>query len=113
MIRSVFLAVALLGAMLGVPASVLAQDAAASVSIQDELFSAQTAQVNAGGALMWSNDGAENHTVTADDGSFDSGVLAAGKTFGFTFATPGSYAYYCTLHGGPNGLGMSGIVVVN
>jgi plastocyanin len=113
MIRSVFVAVALLGVMLGVPASAIAQDAGSAVSIQDELFSPQTGQITAGSALNWSNDGAENHTVTADDGSFDSGVLASGKTFAFTFAAPGAYAYYCLLHGGPGGQGMAGTVVVS
>ena len=30
-----------------------------------------------------------------------------------TFNTPGMYRYYCDLHGGPNGVGMSGTVTVN
>src|SRR5258708_35868089 len=98
MIRSVVVAGALLGALVGLPAGAIAQDAATAVSIQDELFSPRTAQVSAGSPVLWSNDGAEDHTVTADDGSFDSGVLGSAETFAFTFAAPGRYAYYCTLH---------------
>ena len=30
-----------------------------------------------------------------------------------TFNTPGVYSYYCDLHGGPGGVGMSGTVTVN
>ena len=30
-----------------------------------------------------------------------------------TFTTPGTFRYYCQVHGGPNGVGMSGTVTVN
>jgi plastocyanin len=39
------------------------------------------------------------HTVTASDGSFDSGTMLAGQTWVHTFATPGSFSYVCTFHG--------------
>ena len=35
----------------------------------------------------------------------------AGTVYQFTFATPGTYAYYCTEHGQPTS-GMRGTVVV-
>lgn len=38
------------------------------------------------------------HTVTADDGSFDSGTLVGGQSFTFTFTKPGTFAYRCTIH---------------
>jgi plastocyanin len=58
-------------------------------------------------------DGEEQHTITADDGSFDSGILNPGDTFSLTFDTPGTSAYYCQIHGGPGGVGMAGTIVVN
>lgn len=42
-------------------------------------------------------DGAP-HTVSATDGSFDSGNLAAGASWTHTFATAGTYTYYCAYH---------------
>jgi plastocyanin len=38
------------------------------------------------------------HTVTSDNGSFDSSALASGKTFQFTFSKPGTYTYHCSIH---------------
>jgi plastocyanin len=36
--------------------------------------------------------------VTADDGSFDSGVLDAGARFSFVFDKPGMFSYACAIH---------------
>ena len=38
------------------------------------------------------------HTVTAADGSFDSGFLNEGDTFSYTFDEPGEYEYFCSPH---------------
>ena len=51
------------------------------------------------------------HTVTADDGSWDSGDLQPGDEFDRTFDRAGVYTYYCRYHGSP-GAGMIGTVVV-
>jgi plastocyanin len=51
-----------------------------------------------GESVMWSNSSARVHTVTAEDGSFDSGRVAAGGNFQHGFASAGSYPYYCRLH---------------
>ncbi|MCB0075113.1 MAG: hypothetical protein KDE20_26825, partial [Caldilineaceae bacterium] len=51
--------------------------------------------------------------VVADDGSFTSGPPgSAWTTYTETFAAVGDYPYYCALHGGPGGSGMSGRVLV-
>ena len=47
------------------------------------------------------------HTVTADDGSFDSGNMAAGATWTNTFTTPGTFTYHCIYHSW-----MKGTVIV-
>jgi plastocyanin len=51
-----------------------------------------------GQVVKWKNEGAEAHTVTADDGSFDSGSMAPGGEFQFTFSKPGTFSYKCTPH---------------
>jgi plastocyanin len=51
-----------------------------------------------GQVVKWKNEGAEAHTATADDGSFDSGSMAPGAEFQFTFTKPGTYSYKCTPH---------------
>ena len=50
------------------------------------------------------------HTVTATASSWDSGNVAAGGTFTRRFDTPGTFSYFCTIHGAAV---MSGTVTVN
>jgi plastocyanin len=56
------------------------------------------ARVPVGGTITWSNQGSQGHSVTASDGSFDSGVVAPGSSATIQFDTPGIFAYICTPH---------------
>lgn len=78
----------------------------------DDFFTPSVIRVEVGTEVEWDNSGRNPHTVTADDGSFDSGLLAKGDEFAHTFDTPGVFPFTCTLHGRPGGIGMTGIVVV-
>ena len=86
--------------------------ARAGVSAVDDRFQSATITVDAGDEVVWTNDGQNPHTVTSDDGSFDSGTLDNGESFSATLDEAGSFAYYCEFHGGSGGVGMSGVVVV-
>ncbi len=48
--------------------------------------------------ITWSNAGQDPHTVTAVDGSFDSGNLDPSEGFSWFFADAGTFPYVCTLH---------------
>ncbi len=78
-----------------VPAEPLA---AAQVSLAGRAFKPADVAVPAGSAVQWLNDDDEGHTVTAVDGSFNSGVLTVGNEFTEAFETPGSYDYFCAIH---------------
>lgn len=68
----------------------------ATVTIPDEVFSPDSVTIAAGGTVTWENlDG--NHTVTAEDRSWDSGVFDSGR-FQHTFPSAGQYGYLCLLH---------------
>jgi plastocyanin len=54
--------------------------------------------VPAGVTVTWVNKGKEEHTVTADDKSFDSGMKRSGASFQRAFPKPGRYTYYCAPH---------------
>ena len=69
-----------------------------SVSIEDFYFEPAEAAVQPGDTVTWTNEGARPHTVTADDGSFDSGTLQPGQSFSWTFEAPGTVAYHCEIH---------------
>src|ERR1700730_9123933 len=106
-----YLAITAVALSVALPSTALAQDAP-SVSVQDNLFVPKQAEIVAGDSLIWSHDGAVQHTITADDGSFDSGIINPGDTFAFTFDASGTYPYYCQIHGAPGGIGMAGMGVV-
>jgi plastocyanin len=57
-----------------------------------------TQKVQAGTWVTWSNNGQDAHTVTAVDGSFDSGNLDPSEGFSWFFDQPGTFAYVCALH---------------
>jgi predicted lipoprotein with Yx(FWY)xxD motif/plastocyanin len=59
-----------------------------------------------GTPVTWVNADAEDHTVTADDGSFDSGNIAPGANYQRTLPA-GTVKYHCTIH--PE---MTGTVIV-
>lgn len=86
--------------------------AAANVSAVSNRFDPQDLTFPAGTTVIWTNQGFLPHTVTADDGAFDSGTLNPGDTFQFTFDQPGTYPYHCRFHGGSGGVGMSGTITV-
>lgn len=82
------------------------------VSVGDHAFDPSTITVVVGDTVTWTVSSGLPHTVSADDGSFDSGDLNDGVTFSHTFELAGTYPYYCLFHGAPGGIGMSGIVIV-
>ena len=86
--------------------------ATVAVSAVDNSFQVAAVTVAAGDTVVFTNTGQRAHTVTADDGSFDSGTLTNGQSFSRTFTAPGTYAFYCTFHGGRGGQGMAGTVTV-
>ncbi len=106
---------ALLTLFAALPMVVAAPRAATqTVSVKDNLFDPKTITVNVGDTINWKYAGQNEHTVTADDGSFESGDLKTGEktSFSFTFTKAGTFAYHCKYHGGAGGTGMSGTVEV-
>ena len=94
--------------------------ATANVTVADFDFTDSTSgtlttTITAGDSVLWTWSGGDTHSVTADDNSFDdpAGSFKTSGTFSHQFNTPGTYAYYCRVHGAPGGAGMHGIVVVN
>ena len=70
----------------------------AAVTIAGFAFSPQTLTVAKGTSITWTNNDSTTHTVTSDSGIWDSGDLAPGKTFSYTFNQTGTFPYYCKIH---------------
>jgi len=69
-----------------------------AVAVAGFAFSPDRIEVETGTEVAWTNDDPSPHTVTADDGSFDSGTLESGDGFSFRFDGPGTYRYACSIH---------------
>jgi plastocyanin len=80
-----------------------------TVILRGTAFSPSRLTAKVGQDVVWSwNDDGVAHTVTADDGSFDSGRMTTG-TFRHTFDRPGEFTYHCQIH--PQQ--MTGTIVVS
>jgi plastocyanin len=89
----------------------------ASVSMGDNFYDPATVTVTVGETVTWTNNGQLSHTVTADNGSFDSSpncptvitdCMESGDSYSQSFNSAGSFDYFCKVHG----QSMSGTVVV-
>lgn len=81
--------------------------AAAKVTIDNFSFAPATLTVKAGTTVTWTNRDDMPHTVVSTDKSFASQALDADQAFTYTFRSPGTFDYFCSIH--PR---MTGRVVV-
>lgn len=100
------LAATVLAAAATLPAA-SARAAETEVKIDNFAFAPQRIVVQAGTTVTWTNADDAPHTVASSTKVFKSGALDTTDKFSFTFATPGNYEYFCSLH--PH---MTGTVVV-
>ncbi len=79
------------------------------VTIADFAFTPSNLEVSVGDTVTWTNTDGVPHTATQDpSGSgFQSGTIANGESFSFTFEEAGEFTYFCEFH--PN---MTGTIVV-
>lgn len=69
-----------------------------TVKIDGMVFTPPILTINAGDTVTWVNNDIVEHTATAADGSFDSKMIAAGKSWKQTFKSKGDFAYVCKYH---------------
>jgi plastocyanin len=85
-----------------------AGQASSPVQIDNFVFSPARLVVKAGTTVTWTNRDDIPHAVASKTpGQFKSKVLDTDESYSFTFATPGEYSYFCSLH--PH---MTGTIVV-
>ena len=68
------------------------EPAAFEVSLAGRAFNPAVLEVTVGDTVTWINDDDTEHTVSAFEGAFDSGELAEGASFSFTFDSLGNTA---------------------
>ena len=72
--------------------------ASGSVTIADFEFAPATITINQGDTVTWNNNGPTAHSATANDGSFDTGILKKGQSGSHTFNQAGTFSYFCKPH---------------
>jgi plastocyanin len=99
-----------------VPDDVVAVDAdPAEITALDNTFDERAIRVRAGTTVRWTNHGHQDHDIVpaeGDDWGVDAGDFGPGTTYEHRFDRPGTYNYYCTIHG-TAARGMVGVVVVD
>jgi plastocyanin len=68
------------------------------VQIVEFTYEPDPVVVQVGGKVTWQNEDTAPHTATADDGSFDTGIIEKGKLGSATFKEPGTFTYFCEVH---------------
>jgi len=92
-----------------------------TVTLKLIAFTPTRLEVPAGSTVTWIQDDVATHTVTSGktqqaggtvtatpDGTFDSGNIAKGHNFQFTFAAPGEFPFFCAIHPAT----MTGVIAV-
>jgi plastocyanin len=70
----------------------------AEIRIDNFAYSPPTLVIARGTTVTWRNDDVDVHTVVEKDRKFKSAALDTDDTFSQTFAVPGEYQYFCSLH---------------
>jgi plastocyanin len=98
----VFLAAAMGLSCLAMVAAVAvsAQPASATRNVKIDNFTFGPAEVTipVGTTVIWANHDDIPHTVVSTDKAFKSKVLDTDEKFSFTFSTPGTFPYFCSIH---------------
>jgi len=75
-----------------------AHAATITVQIKSTGFVPKFITINHGDSVRWKNVDTKTHQVVANDGSFASPIIGAGKTYTHTFNNGGTYRYHDALH---------------
>lgn len=95
--RTLLLAVTVIAATVGIACDpAVAEDQ--TVTIDNFTFNPPQVTVKAGTTITWTNQDDIPHTVTSTTRAFKSKALDTDDKFSFTFTTPGTYEYFCSLH---------------
>jgi plastocyanin len=85
---------------LGATGSAMVEAAArtATITIENFDFGPSDLTIAAGTTVTWKNADGEVHKVKDDHNRFSSAALDTDDSYSHTFATPGVYHYFCTIH---------------
>jgi plastocyanin len=74
------------------------EESTVGVEIRGVSYGTTEIEVDPGTTVRWTNQDPLAHTVTAEDGSLNSGDIDPGASWSYTFIRPGRYPIYCMPH---------------
>ena len=83
-----------------------------TVNMLASTYSPVAVTVEAGTKVTFKNTSELPHTATADDGSFDTGLIAVGASSSIVLSKAGKFPFYCQYHGAAGGVGQAGTITV-
>ena len=96
----ILLATILLAGTLVAPTQARLAAANMRITMIDYAFEPAEQTITVGDSITWQNDGQEVHNLFDLGGTWESPALNGGQTYTFTFTTPGTYTYVCSIHSG-------------
>jgi len=108
---ALFGASATLAVLLVLPMAVLGA-ATKTVEVKASSFSPASFSVSAGTTIVFKNTSEFPHTATADNGSFDTGIISPGSSKSVVVSKAGRIPFHCQFHGAAGGVGQSGTITV-
>ena len=82
------------------------------VEMKDSTYKPKILKIKKGTTVTFIGLDDEKHSVTADDGKFESDVIKPGGSFTLTFSEVGTFPYYCAYHGDKGNVDMAGTIIV-
>jgi plastocyanin len=88
------------------------------VNMYDNRYEYTEVRIPVGGSVNWVGAGRSPHNAVAADESWSTETVFGsleqleGDEARLTYDTPGTYLFYCTLHGNAEGAGMAGTLIV-
>jgi plastocyanin len=80
------------------PAAAMGTADTVYVGLHNLAYQTETLTVVMGTTVVWLNMDPVQHSVVADDETFDSGLIDPEKTFSVTFTEAGEHGYHCRPH---------------
>lgn len=89
-----------------------------AIASVDNVFEPQTVSVTVGQSVIWTNTGRNRHDIKVKKAPTNFGIdqdsfTPLTGTYTYAFSKPGSFVYYCSIHGTAKGKGMAGTILVS
>lgn len=81
----------------------------------DNTFRPEIIEINVGDEVLWENRGQNEHDILRVEGDgwgVEAYGFQPGAVYAHVFTEPGTYDYYCSIHGNET-VGMIGTIIVN